>query len=441
MFTCRHIAAFGAALAVTLTAAPGSARAQFGALLSGVGPVNRSMAGASTAAPLDTLGAFLWNPATISTLPDQVDFGLEVLIPQSTLASSVAAGSLGPGIPGADLSGATASRAGAFPLPEFGFVHRPEGSAWSYGVGVLAVAGFGANYRGDPTNPILSPNPPAGLGVGPLFSQYALLQLVPTVALQVNDELSIGFSPIVDIATCSLDPGFVAAPDAAAGGAPTYPPLTHGAYQWGGGFQLGAFWLTPSGWAFGASYKSQQWMNPFGYSSRDQLGRPTEPRFLLDAPMITSVGTSYSGFDRWLFALDLRYIDYANTPIYSGSGIAPDGAVRGLAFDSIFALAFGTQYRVSERMSLRGGYSYNTNPIRGSQAFTSIAAPLVLQHGLTCGGSYSFTDFFLASVAYGHYFENSVSGPFLGPAGPVPGTSVRSSASADSIIAGVSFLY
>jgi hypothetical protein len=55
------------ALSVFLVAVcQNAAFAQFGATLTGVGPINRSMGGASTAAPLDTLGAFMWNPATIT---------------------------------------------------------------------------------------------------------------------------------------------------------------------------------------------------------------------------------------------------------------------------------------------------------------------------------------------------------------------------------------
>jgi len=37
-----------------------------GIFLTGVGAVNRSMGGASTAAPIDPMGAIHWNPATIS---------------------------------------------------------------------------------------------------------------------------------------------------------------------------------------------------------------------------------------------------------------------------------------------------------------------------------------------------------------------------------------
>ena len=418
-------------LACCLVAAP-SAHGQFGPILTGVGPVNRSMSGASTAAPLDTLGAFMWNPATISALPNSTDFGLEVLMPYSKLSSSVGNGAL---------AGSTASQPGAFPLPEFGVVYRPEDSPLTYGVGVLAVAGFGVNYPGDATNPVLSAPPPNGFGVGPIFSQYSLLQLVPTLAYDVNDQLSVGFSPIVDIATVSIDPGFVTSPGAVGGNSPTYPPMTHGSYQWGAGFQLGLWYKTDVDWNFGASFKSQQWFNPFTFNSSNQAGQAESARFLLNAPMITSVGTSYTGFEKWLFALDLRYIDFANTPPYSGSGFSPTGAVNGLNFNSVFALATGTQYTLSDNASLRLGYSYCTNPIANSNAFYNVATPVIIQHGISMGGSYRITQSFNVSVAYCHFFNNSVTGPLLSPAGPVPGTSLTSEAAADSISIGTSVLF
>src|SRR5258708_2081836 len=88
---------------------------QFGATLTGVGPIIRSMGGAATAAPLDTLGALMWNPATITALPNSTDFGLELLLPHSKLASTVNGGSLAPGFPPVTLSGSSQSSSGVFP--------------------------------------------------------------------------------------------------------------------------------------------------------------------------------------------------------------------------------------------------------------------------------------------------------------------------------------
>ena len=168
-------------------------------MMTGVGPINRSMGGAATAAPLDTLGALYWNPATITALPNSTDFGLELLLPHSSLGSSVKAGALGPGVPPINLLGNTQSSAGVFPLPAFGVVYRPQDSMLTYGLGVLSVGGFSTNFPGSTTNPVLTPPPPNGLGLGPIFTQYQLMQVIPTVSMQVTEALSLGFSPIVDL--------------------------------------------------------------------------------------------------------------------------------------------------------------------------------------------------------------------------------------------------
>src|SRR5437868_4169402 len=74
----------------------------------GVGPINRSMGGAAVAAPIDAAGAIYWNPATIGDLgKSEMEFGGELVIPQTTLASRVGAGAFGQGFPPTPLAGST----------------------------------------------------------------------------------------------------------------------------------------------------------------------------------------------------------------------------------------------------------------------------------------------------------------------------------------------
>src|SRR5579863_3665546 len=94
------------------------ARAQMGVLFTGAGPVNRSMGGAATAAPLDASGALYWNPATISGLPSSsMDFGLELLVPQTRLSSSLPANAFGPAGPPTAVSGSSQGDDGVFAIP------------------------------------------------------------------------------------------------------------------------------------------------------------------------------------------------------------------------------------------------------------------------------------------------------------------------------------
>src|SRR6202022_470987 len=108
-------------------------------------------------------------------------------------------------------------------------------------------------------------------------------------------------------------PAVIAPPDDANGdGFPSYPRGTHTRIAWGGGFQAGLYYTLENGWAFGTSFKSKQWFETFHWNATDELGRPRTLDFNLEYPTIVSVGTAYTGFERWVLATDLRYIDYKN---------------------------------------------------------------------------------------------------------------------------------
>ena len=91
--------------------------------------------------------------------------------------------------------------------------------------------------------------------------------------------------------------------------------------------------------------KSPQWFNSFQFSSKDQAGAPRNVKFVIDAPMIVSFGTAYTGIDRVLLALDVRWLDYRDTRPFSQVGFAPTGSLKGLGWDSVFALSTGLNIR------------------------------------------------------------------------------------------------
>jgi long-chain fatty acid transport protein len=420
-----------ALLALAWSALP--VRAQYGLDLTGAGPVNRSMGGASVAAPLDGVGAIFWNPATTTALPNlEMDLGVELLYGQSRLSSSLPANAFGPGIPPIGLAGSDRGDNGIFPLPAMALVYRPEESPWTYGVGVFAVAGFGVNYPASNSNPILTPQPPNGVGLGSLFSELQVIQIAPTVALQVSDRLSVGVGPALDLAVLRADPLFVVAPNANG----NFATGAHSRYSWGGGVQAGIYYLLDENWRLGASLKSPQWFEDFHFQSTNAKGGPRNVTFNTDLPMIASVGVAYAGFERWLLAADFRYVDFANTNGFRHSGFDATGTVRGLGWDSIFAMALGAQYQLTDCVSLRLGYTYNQNPIDDSQSSFNVASSTILEHTLYVGASYKVSDLLTLSFAYAHGFENSIDGPLVTPFGPVPGSSVKSTVSADTFLLG-----
>ena len=191
-----------------------------GIALDGTGPINRAMGGAATAAPIDSIGGLLWNPASISGLPSsELAIGLELLLPTEKLSSSVAGGAF---------SGSTGGEPGVSPIPSMAWVHKCDDSCWTYGLGMFGIAGYTVNYPSSLTNPVLLPqnNQPGGVGgVGHIYTDAQYFQIVPTVAYALNDKLSVGFGPTLTLGRLMADPLCFAAPDDADGsGVPTYPP-------------------------------------------------------------------------------------------------------------------------------------------------------------------------------------------------------------------------
>ncbi len=405
----------------------GSASAQMGHVMNGVGPVNQSMAGVATGTPLDAAGTLQWNPAGLRALDhDEIEFGVELLVPTTKVSSSVSA-------PMA-MSGTSESDAGDSAIPNFAFAYRVPDTRWSWGVGAFGIGGFGVDYGASTQNPILLP-PPNGFGT--VYSQFQLLQIAPTVAYSIDEHWSIGFAPTINNAQLAVQPACFAPPDDANGDAtPSYPSATHSDKSWGYGAQLGVFYAGKA-WDFGASYKSRQDFETFHWNATDELGGPRRISLDLDFPAIASVGVGYRGIDRWHFGADVRYIDYEHTNGFDERGFAPDFSVAGFGWDSILVAAVAAQFELTDRWSLRGGYSWNENPISDEQSTFNVPAPAVIQNHLAVGASFCGGENWCVDFAYRHGFENSIEGPIGHPTfGVVPGSSVENSLETDSFLVG-----
>jgi len=408
---------------VAVCALSSSAHAQ-GFLVPGVGPINQSMGGAATAAPLDGVSAMYYNPATITGLPSsRFDISLEVLSNRNELASSV---------PG--LSGSTGSKAGMAALPAIGAVWQDPESPFTLGLGLFATGGFLVNFPASPTNPLTAPPP---VGMGNLYAELSILQIAPTLAFKVTDNLSFGIAPTIDVATARTDPFPFVAPNADG----RYPSGTANRNRWGGGIQAGVYYETDMGLHLGAAVKSPQWFETFEANTTDAVGLPRTVTLEFEYPMIVNLGAAYSGLEDFLFAVDVRWVDYASTPTFGDPArFNPDGSIAGLGWKSTWVVATGVQYQMTDRLALRAGYSWNENPISDNKAFFSAIAPAVYQHILSLGMSYNLTESVILSATWVHTFENSVSGPLYAP-GPVPGTNVKLSQEVDGGLFGISVLF
>lgn len=395
---------------------PAAASAQ-GLYLPGAGAIHGGMGGASSATPLDAIGALYWNPAAIGRLGhSEVSIGGNALFPDITVSSSV------PRPGGRIASGTTRSDNGVGLTSTLGFVYQPDDSRMTMGVGLFTLGGGGVNFPGDPGNPILAPVGPLGRNViGPIAANLTLVQLAPTVAYRVTDRLVIGAGPTIDLTLQSFDPAFFAPanPDPF-GGPGSFPAATHSRPAWGGGFRVGLVYSLTDSLDVGFGYTSPQWLEQWRFHSRGPLGVPQTLTLDATLPAIYSWGIAYRGIDRLTLALDLRYFDYAHTRLFGVPVVQ-----GGLGWDSVFSVAVGAQYKVTERAALMAGYQYNTNPIPSTATLFNLQAPAILQNTVSVGTTIAITDALSVSGGYAYSFENSIGGT----AREIPGAGIRLSAS------------
>lgn len=388
------------------------------------GPVNRSMGGATTAVPLDGIGALYWNPATISGLPSaELGFGADLLLAKIDLGSSS-----GPS------SGSTKGEPGWALIPNIGWVHRGATSKLTFGLGIHSVAGFKTNYPSSFTNPILTPQPN---GVGRLYSEAQFAQMSPAISYQATERLAVAIGPMITIGALVADPLLFVAPN------PNGYPTGRGTQlKFGFGIQGGLFYRGAGDWDLGASIKSPQWLPKFQYTTEDAAGGPRHGEVDVDLPLILSVGAAYRGFEKVIWSLDYRYFDFRHAAGLGDTGFTEEGALKGLGWRSVNALVTGVQYRIDDGLVVRGGYGINQAPIVSATAGLNIASPLVQEQVMHIGGSLALNRQATLNVAYSYFPENEISGPiqtFL--KGALPGSSVSNRLLVHTLSMGVTVRY
>jgi long-chain fatty acid transport protein len=406
----RHsIAALALFTAIFGTASNASAQAL---VLPFAGGQSTGFGGATTAAPLDAGSALQWNPAAISGVKQsEVLLGGAVLFPEIYLSSQIR----NP-LNGRINSGFTRSDSGAPLTSTAAFVYKIEDSPITVGMGMGIVAAGGVNFPGDATNPILAPTGPLRqFQFGPIAATSTFIQITPTVSYQVTEKLALGVGPVVNMGLMSLSPAYFGGVDNTLGngtirgdGLLSFPAATNTQPSWGGGFRAGAYYHATENLDVGFGYTSKQWFDTFRFNSNRQDGTALPLTLDVNLPAIYSLGFAYKGIEKWLFSVDVRYLDYADTATF---GTPNDQG--GMGWKSIYAVALGAQYQASERFAVRAGYIYNQNPISSDETLFNMQAPLINQHTVTAGFTYQVTESISTSLAYACALPSTLQGTVL----------------------------
>jgi long-chain fatty acid transport protein len=395
-----------------------------GYFASGYGITAKGMGGVAAAMSKDAFGGAN-NPASMVWVGNRADVGVEWFSPQRKASRS---GSL------AGLDGEAKSDSTNFYIPEFGYNHMLNDHT-SLGVTVYGNGGMNTNYPGGQIargNPVCggfsypSPGPYNLLcGSGRLNMDLAQVIVAPTLAYKLSEKHSIGISPLLAYQRFKID-GLSSfqffTPSM------TSRKLSNAGYDSSRGFGVRVGWMGKINEALtlGAAYSTKLKMSNFHKYQElyaEQGG--------FDIPENYSLGAAFKASPALTLAMDYQRINYggiksinnsgANASAFPGGGGLPPGSVgslgcndcRGFGWRSVNVYKFGVEYAYSPALTLRGGYNHTGNPVQSSEMTFNIIAPGVVKDHVTLGFTYAVAKDQALTMAYGHAFKNSVSGPSL----------------------------
>ncbi len=378
-----------------------------GNALHGIGAVNSSMGGAGVALPNDALGALNLNPALLTQLDGhRMEFSAELVDDDITISTQA-----GP------FAGSTEHEADPALVPAFGFTaHRPGGKL-AYGVGFLGLAGFGADFPQDSTNPLFAQQP---FGFGRVYSSYALMKVPMILAYQVSDSLSVGGALIAARESLTANPAGFAAPDCTPTGNCFVPGVGTDS-AWGFGAQIGVLYKATESFNIGFSYQTEldfedlEWNAAVANPNLPTFGTARKITLQINNPATAVVGLGFTPTERLSLALDAKWMGFEDA---AGFGNV-------LGWQDIIAYGLGVQFVATPRFTLRAGYNQTENAIPDEAAFFNVASPAVFGTHATVGMGVGVTDSLTMNLGYYRAFSEDISGRFISPvAGPVPGTRV-----------------
>ncbi|SDZ97595.1 long-chain fatty acid transport protein [Desulfuromusa kysingii] len=347
--------------------------------LIGVGPVSRAMGGTGIAAPQDAISATFSNPAAMNVGPycpeSQFDFASTFFAPKIDAKVTINNGT--------PLTADSDQK--VYMVPAFG-ISTPINDKMRVGLAAYGVTGLGVDYRDtDIAN------------TGAVDStQLMILKFAPTFAYQINEKLSVGFAAHLVNSALDLDNG------------------TSGNYGFGG--QLGAIYQLTNAFSIGATYMSP--INADHQNVYDLDGDGTMDDFALEAPQTLGFGVSYSPSDRFLVALDAKWLNWSDAKGYDD-----------LDWDDQYVIAIGGQFKPTAKLILRLGYNYAENQLKehsnfdgtttvkiqgksvnayGYETLRIIGFPAISEHHITVGLGYQITETVNINLGYMHAFDSSV---------------------------------
>jgi long-chain fatty acid transport protein len=369
-----------------------SAQATNGDNLMGIGPISRSMGGVGIAAPQDAISAVFANPAAMCFGPfcpsSEFNFAGTLFMPK--VDAKVTLG-------GTTYQANSASSIYSIPAIGFSVPITNNMPLWRFGLAAYGVTGLGADYR----NTALDQSRFAGFGGNPLIAgEYTNLQIMkfaPSIAFEPSNNFSLGMAFHIDYATLDMRSG--------------------SSTGYGFGVQLGAIYKPHDRISLGLTYVTPQTVTHS--KVRDFDGNGVADDLDLQSPQQVGIGIAFDIIpNTFLIEVNGKWINWANAKGYND-----------FDWEDQYVFGLGAQYKVTPKLSLRAGYNYGKNPVKEHtnfsgldpkqvqgktmpmyyyETFRAIGFPAVVEHHLSFGIGYEFTNRLGIHLGYTHAFSNTI---------------------------------
>jgi long-chain fatty acid transport protein len=378
----RHL--LGVSLtALSLAASAGVAHATDGYMVEGASAREQSLAGAGSANPGTAVSVSV-NPAGLLDVGDQFNGDVSLFMPWR----------------GYDASGTMLTAPGSvnsdrniFAIPALGLSHQIDADqAW--GVSMVGNGGMNTTY------PSMTPNPNCG-GFGMKGATGVFCNGRTGVDLNQGliylgyahrfGNFELGIAPVLVIQSFSAY-GLGAFSAFGLSSAPAFVSNHSPSYSVGAGVRAGAIYHFSDALSFSVQGSTPIWASNFAnYQGLFAQGGN------FNVPATVGAGLSYKVMPTLAVMLDYKHIFYSSvasisnqmapiTPFSLGTANGP-----GFGWQDVDIVALGFEWAYSDRLTLRAGYSYSTNPVTSANVMLNILAPGTVTSHIGAGFSYLVT--------------------------------------------------
>ncbi len=228
-----------------------------------------------------------------------------------------------------------------------------------------------------------------------LETELQIFTVTPTVSYRLTEDLSIGAGFVFSFANVTIKQKVPQTPFA--GDAKI---SLEGKDRSAFGFSFGVMYKPTKDLSFGAAFQSNVDYDFSGSATSEGAQQLIDAKRLpmgdviakLKTPFNLAFGVAYQLTKDWLISTDFQYVGWSSYDTLKVDFVDPDytDLASPRLYENSFVVRFGTDYRLSDDFSVRGGVYFDRKPVEDDMVAPSL--PETDRIGLTIGAEYKLID-------------------------------------------------